>query len=464
MGGITRITSKALVGIFSIVVFVISIVVLVAGILSIGSLNISWLKDAVPGAAPWVMIGSGALMLVTAIGGITSITCCLNKSKICLALLSLLTFILMALSITGCVLAFNYSEVMRAAKEKGFAGDISNAEASAYRVLRNGFVGAYYDCNATSYFTSSVRRACKATQAAQALLGDVNSPLDVDTCAEDEYGGGSATDYVGMYCRNGPAMQSPLTIDDAFRFPPVDSAGQISAGESVADLLRMRTFGYFLSSTCMPNSTRYGEMIAELVSLSIGVSLPPGWSPPAKDTVFGQCYQAPWWEEETAGLSSQEVATLMAAPTIPDGFKANPDGSALTAQQNVFFNALQASRVSMLGNPYQSAKLSFCMCADVGSSSKFFTFLMRVFGPIQWVSLGLAIFFGLTFLAEVYLGCCVSTDRALQQNQPKQLTEVQIQTGQTQTVQTGYATQPPTYAMQPQRGWQAGSEPGLIAR
>lgn len=458
MGGVTRITSKALVGIFSLVVFILGVAVLAAGVLSVGDLNISWMKDAVPGAAPWVMIGSGVLMLVVAVGGITSITCCLKKSKICLALLALLTLVLMALSIAGCVVAFNYSEVMRVAKEKGFAGDLSAAEASVYRTLRNGFVGAYNDCNATSYFTSDVRQACKTAKVAQTVLGSPNSPLDVDTCADDEYGGGSTTDYVGVYCRNGPAMKSPLTVDDAVRFPPVDVDGQFSAGESVSDLLRLRTFGYFLSATCMPNSTRYGEMIAELISHSVAVALPPGWSPPTKDTVFGRCYQSSWWEEDIAGLSSAERSALLASPTIPGGFKANPDGSALTAQQALFFSGLQASRISSLGGPYQSAKLSFCMCADVGSSSRLFTFLMKIFGPLQWVSLGLSIFFGLTFLAEVYLGCCVSTQRTLDPLQSKQLTDVQIQGGANQHAGSKQ------YAMQPQRGWQAGSEPALIAR
>jgi len=403
-----RATAKVAVAAFSLLVLALGTAVLTAGVFSSSYINATWLADAMPKHASYILVAVGVLMLFVAVTGFFGIICCLHKSKLVLAILALATVALTVLASATSAVAFNYHSIAKSAAASGFANASSEAEASVYRSLRNSFVRAYTQCNATSYFTANVRGACKLQDA---LPGNT---LDVSECAKDGYGGSEdALGRAAIYCRSGPAlMREPFTVDSALAFPSEWSVTELP------DFTKMHTFGYFLDAVCVPNATRYYEMIAELVALHVpGVLVPPSVAAAARASTFGKCYTSSWWDEKTSdGLDAAEQAALAASPSIPGGFMHAPNGSALSAEQRAFFNGLQASRAAFLGNPYLSAKLSFCFCADAGAESRLFYLLTNALAHIEWVSLTLAIVFGLTLLAEIYLGCCVKDASASQGN------------------------------------------------
>jgi len=401
-------TAKTLVALFSLIMLALSVATVGVGIFSISQFLDTFLADAIPAWASYTALGVGIVMVLFSLYVLLATLMCSQKSKCSI-------FILFCFTLTSCVffsaatvVSFRYSEVMRIAAETGFDDDVSSGIESFYMGMRDAYVKAYVQCNATAYMTSNVKAACKT----QAALGQWNT-LNVSECTNDTYDGG--VDHVGLYCRDGPGL-TPFTVDRALGFPPP------SEPFDFADMLRLRSLGYFMSAVCMPTTARYYDLMQDLIVLATpGVFLPPGVKATATNSVFGKCYKSQWWSQRQENMDAQAKAAAAADPSIPDGFKALPNGTRLTGDTKRFFDGLQISRAALLGNPLMSAKLSFCFCADEGANSKLLTFLReRVFKNLQWICLGLAIFLGLALLSEIYLGCCVRRE-AQEERKPEQL-------------------------------------------
>jgi len=395
MGCLARCTAKLFVITFSVLLLALSIVAIAGGAFSIAQFDATFLAGAVPAWAAWVTIGVGVLLAIFALVAMFGVSCCLHKSKTSLCLISVFTLLFAVMFGAATVTAFQYSALIKLAADHGFADEVDAGVTGFYTGLRDAYTKAYVQCNATAYMTDNVRAACK-TQAALPW-----NTLNVTDCAADAYDSGAAR--VGLYCRDGPGLE-PFSVDRALAFPHLDGRFDF------AGMLRLRSLGYFMSAACMPTQERYYQLVAELITLATpGVLLPTGVKAKAANSTFGKCYQSKWWGQNTADLDAATRAAVTASPAIPPGFKTDPEtGAALDGQRKLFFDALQASRTALLGNPYLSAKLSFCFCADEGSNSKLIVFLREtIFGNVQWICLGLAIFFALAFVAEIYLGCCV---------------------------------------------------------
>lgn len=406
MGCLARCTAKMFVVTFAALLLVLSIVAIAAGVLSVSQFDATFLAGVVPTWASVVMIAVGALLAIFALVTMCGTAFCLHKSKKSLCLASFFTLLFAVLFGAATVMAFQYSELMEVAADHGFDDEVKAGVDTFYTGMRNAYTRAYVQCNATAYMTENVKAACK-TQAALPW-----NKLNVSECASDAYDGGVGR--VGLYCRDGPGLE-PFSVDRALAFPP------LSETFNLADVLRLRSLGYFMSAACMPTQERYYELMGELIALATpGILLPAGVQAKAKNSTFGKCYKSKWWGENTAELDAATRAAVAAQPAIPPGFKTSPStGAPLDGQQKLFFDALQASRAALLGNPFLSAKLSFCFCADEGSKSKLITFVREtIFRNVQWICLGLAVFFALAFLAEIYLGCCVKK-HDLEENHPE---------------------------------------------
>lgn len=392
---LARISAKAIVVTVSILVLAVA-----ASMTAIGGLAIAHfgavLTDGLLAAA-WISLVLGVLLGIVAVAA-TFATACrgLHKARKSLCAISVLTLLGCGVFSAATVVAFRTDATIRLAAETGFDDTLDEGVTSFYRGLRDAYVGAYTQCNATSYFTGNVNAACKTQNALP------YNNLDVSHCADSGYAGG--TDRVGVFCRNGPGLE-PFSVDRSLAFADGNSADLTS----VLTLLQQGSFGNVLNAVCMPTSDRYYELMAELLQLNIpNLLLPPSaHANPNGASVFSQCYSASWWTELVGDLSPPLRAAVNAQPTIPEGFKAHPDGSSLTSQEKAFFDALQASRALLLGSPYLSPRLSFCFCADQGAGSRLATlFRESVVGYLQYICLGLATFFALALLAELYLGCC----------------------------------------------------------
>lgn len=204
MGCLFRCTAKLFVIAFSLIMLAVAIATTAVGVLSVQALTSTFLAEAIPVWASATMIGVGVVLAIFSLVVLFGTACCLHKSKKSLCLMGVLTLLFTVAFSGATVVAFQYAELMRVAADKGFADNVEAGVETFYTGLRDAYVKAYVDCNATSYMTDNVKVACRTQKALPW------NKLAVDECASDNYDGGTAR--VGLYCRNGPGL-SPFTVD-----------------------------------------------------------------------------------------------------------------------------------------------------------------------------------------------------------------------------------------------------------
>jgi hypothetical protein len=408
--GVASCSAKLLVVIFSLTLLLIGVGVTAVGITSLNVFGPTFLSGAIPHWLPKVLTSVGILMGLLGLTGIIGTTCCSDKIKCALGIISLFTLIFIALFGAITFGTFAYSDMANTAFESGFSDAAGEVIQWFYRALRDAFASAYVQCDPTSYFTTQVKTACST---AAILPGNV---LNVSACSSADYGAVSSGGYYGMYCRSGPGL-SPFSVDKMLQFPPTGPSG--IAPIDMATLLKMSSFSYFLNAACTPNRTRYWDMMVELVAMGTPINLPGTVQATARNSTFGKCYMNSWWAQDGVSSLSPEVQQAISDPlAIPGKISQQPGGGALSIAQATFFDGLQASRTADLGNPLLSAKLSFCFCADEGSKSPLFEFLTgTVLKDVRWIALGLTALYIVTFIAEMYLCCCKKKSKKEQMQQ-----------------------------------------------
>jgi len=372
--GLCSCTAKLLVILFAAFFLALGVFVIVAGALSLSQAG-TFLSGAVPTGSPWIIIGTGALLLTIGISGVSA-ACCSNRRKCSLCMMATLILLSFVTALAATVLTFSYSQILGAAISNGFADEADTAvgfmggiQTGVYDGIKGAFDGAYNQCNGTGYYSTAVKAACQSYSLLEPSDAD-----EVATCASSEY----PTGYVGLYCKDGPGMGvtsssniDQFTIDAAMVFPsPNDTAYD--------DIAAFASFGALVNYACMPSTTNYGEYKSEVNTISMGY---------AANTTFGNCYSSTWWTAETP-IEGGEM-TVYPNTDVP-----------LQNATATFFKVLGYTSTAL------SSKMVFCMCAAQGEESPLFVWLMAAGTYSKWISLGLSLFLLLTFIAACYLLCC----------------------------------------------------------
>jgi len=360
--GLASCTAKCLTSIFTLMIFIVGLLLLALGIFAA-----THLSAYIPvGPTPWIMIGIGVLVVFLGFAGFAML-CCPRRRKCSLSIMMVLTVVAFAMSAAGTGLGFYYNDIMETAFKHGFGDEVNDAndgfnklEKSFYHGMRDTFQDLYKDCEPTSYYTTEVHAECDSSNRTDSV--------DVEKCSSDDY----PLDRVGLYCKKGPGLDD-FTVDVAMAFPDPDES------LSIKDFINKRSFGYFANYACMPTAESYRLYLAEVDVIALGAT---------PNTTFGGCYASSWWGETPK-------------PVAAAGFTEQADGEPLTAGQASFFDALQAK-----GSKKMNDKMVFCLCSAEGQESKLYEFVEKASSYSKWIALGASIFFLLVFISECYLCCC----------------------------------------------------------
>ena len=375
LSGAVACFAKLLVFTFSFVVLVLGFLTIIMGFASLGELadTISintFFTDLIPGYMGYTLLSMGGVMLVVAFIGCFS--CCCRGSARGSVLRFLYFFTFGIFFVSGCSFLFGieYKRIITFASTNAFI-DSPEGNGPIYRGIKNGFKRAYDTCQPVAYRTDELFQAC-ATKLSSDDTGTLSfaDRAALETCQSVD------PDKVYLYCRSDG---DDWKIDEAYRIKH-PSWKTIEANPDVYNA-NARQFDWWMSRICMPNTTAFERAAAYAANTSdLGSGFPTtadlSTSEQTTTRLFNNCWDSTWFDQDTL----EEGIPMYADPDWLATGGADP---------------LKVS-----------AKLIFCFCAsEPAAQEELWEVVLRYAGYGQWLALGMACFFFLTYLAETYLLC-----------------------------------------------------------